>query len=448
MKHRRRWMPIGASMTIIGASLTVPSASASDLSDTVHSMQDIQNQVLLEPDTYEGLYYSSDTNTIHIQAAEAHFSKAYTRYRNIHSTKFGPTRAGQQKVAAVEVDPVQYSRTDLNQTISSIRTAEPWASITRETLATWGIDDANDKVQVGVTHLSKEVREAAAKAFGNKVELVQQSRDTSAIKLTPVKGNLKIVHVPVRPDSNKTLLTSPAASSTAGPPLLDSEPYIGGDRIWREVFPAGQDFIQECTVAGEWDNGGYAMATAGHCQALNHSWNQGYFDQNSGIVYQSGGMGVVFDNAFIEGGSDSELLDSGGYQKSVWSTISGSLHGEPVGGVANAIQGQHVCVGGSFSGTQCSGVVTIADECSIVVGPNPDTGVISSPTACNQTRLNSSSARLVQPGDSGGPAYLDLGTTGVALTGVISAENDNGNTGIYANRIGMQAHYVGDFGHN
>ncbi|MBB1151775.1 MULTISPECIES: hypothetical protein [Amycolatopsis] len=126
-------------------------------------------------------------------------------------------------------------------------------------------------------------------------------------------------------------------------------------------------------MAGVWDTGAQAMASAGHCQSLNHSWQQGYYDVDANKLYYTGGMGTVFVNAFTEGGSDSQLLDAGNYQKDVWSTTSGTLHGEPVGGVANAIQGRQVCLGGSFSGTQCSGVVAIADQCSNVEGPNPDT---------------------------------------------------------------------------
>ena len=241
--------------------------------------------------------------------------------------------------------------------------------------------------------------------------------------------------------SKKTLY----AAATAGPPLIDFEPYIGGDRMWREVDPGGVQEILECTAGGEWNNGAAVMANAGHCQVVNHSWMQGYYDDSTDTLWYSAGIGTVFVNAFTEGGSDSQLLEGANYASDVWSTASGRLEAPVVTAVSNAVAGQPVCLDGSFSGTQCSGTVTIPDQCSIVEGPDPDTGIISTPTMCNQTRVYSASSVISQPGDSGGPVFLDLGNSGVAMLGVISAENDGGHTGVYANRTGMRAHFVGDF---
>jgi hypothetical protein len=296
--------------------------------------------------------------------------------------------------------------------------------------------------------LTPQIEQEATKFFGDKVELVQQARDKEAIKVTRVQSTPNLVKTSSPVGGGKKDPTAQTFGTTAvvGPPLIDSEPYIGGDRMWREVFRDGGTFVFECTAGGEWNNGSSVMATAGHCQKTNYSWYQGYYDQPNNALYYSGGIGTVFVNAFIQNGSDSQLLEGATYLAEVWLSSGGTEYGAArASAVALAVEGQPVCLDGSFSGTQCSGVVTIPDQCSVVEGLDPDTGVIVAPTMCNQTRIHSTTAVISQQGDSGGPAFLDLGTSGVAMLGVISAENDGGYTGVYANRTGMQANFVGDF---
>jgi hypothetical protein len=321
---------------------------------------------------------------------------------------------------------------------------QPWASDIKALLATWGVDPNADKVQVGLTRVTPAIANEASTLFGDRVELVTRSRDKSADKVTKLASPPKIVKV--SPQEKMKLGTSAKlAPAAAGPPLVDSEPYIGGDRMWREFNVAGEEELEECTAGGMWSTGADAMASAGHCSQPNINWTQGYYDQPNNTLWETGPMGFVFVNAYSEGGSDSMLLDGGNYAPDVWSSANGGLEVTPVTAATTvSVAGVSVCFDGSFSGTRCSGHVSIPDQCSIVEGPNPETGIPTDVTVCNQTRVTSATS-IVQFGDSGGPVFLDLGTSGAAALGVISALNDNGLTGVYANRTGMMAHFIGDF---
>lgn len=446
-----RFMPIFGTCVLaagLAGSTFATSANANPMT-TVPSIQDFQVRVQQDPTEFGGMFYDHTSNTLHIAVTSRSYDRLAPSLDSVRAVRGAAGAAFADAQSAVRYDQVEYSQAELQDTARSITTQQPWASDVKPVLATWGIDPAANSVQVGVTKLTPELRQEAAAAFGGKVTLVQQARDKAAIKITPVSAEPKAVRVPKPSATGKGDVAGHAfaTADVAGPPLIDFEPYIGGDRMYREVDPGGQQEILECTAGGEWSTGASTMATAGHCQELNHSWSQGYYDDQANVLYYSGGIGTVFVNSFTQGGSDSQLLDGADYSANVWSTASGSLQASIVSGVANAVEGQEVCLGGSFSGTQCSGFVTIPDQCSNVEGPDPDTGIITAPEMCNQTRAHSDTAVIAQQGDSGGPAFLDLGTSGVAMLGVISAENDGGNTGVYANRIGMQAHYVGDFAH-
>ncbi|MEV5718168.1 hypothetical protein AB0L41_30140 [Amycolatopsis mediterranei] len=444
-------------MPIFGACVLAASLASSAFADsananpmtTVPSIQDFEVRVQQDSTEYGGIFYDHASNILHVAVTSRSFGRLVPSLNGVRAVRGAAGAAFANTQSAVQYDQVKYSQSELQDVARLITRQQPWASDVKPVLATWGVDPAANNVQVGVTKLTPELRQEAAATFGDKVTLVQQARDKASIKMTPVSAKPKAVRVPKPSVTGKTDVARHAfaAADAAGPPLIDFEPYIGGDRMYREVDPGGQQEILECTAGGEWNTGASTMATAGHCQELNHSWTQGYYDDQANVLYYSGGIGTVFVNSFIEGGSDSQLLDGANYSANVWSTASGSLQASIVSGVANAAEGQQVCLGGSFSGTQCSGFVTIPDQCSNVEGPDPDTGIITAPEVCNQTRVHSDTAVIAQQGDSGGPAFLDLGTSGVAMLGVISAENDGGNTGVYANRIGMQAHYVGDFAH-
>ncbi|MEV4150836.1 hypothetical protein AB0J40_44780 [Amycolatopsis sp. NPDC049691] len=414
----------------------VPTAAASTATTGAISFDELRATINASPQAYGDPFYDEAGNTLHVTVAHPEATK---EGRVLRASRIANGEAlGVRGTVGVEVDTVKYSHADLKRVVDRIPTVQPWASDVKAVLATWGIDPKADKVQVGLTRVTPDIANEASALFGDKVELVTRSRDKSADKVTKLASPPKIVKV--APQGKRGF--APAA---AGPPLVDSEPYIGGDRMWREFNVAGEEELEECTAGGMWSNGADAMASAGHCSQPNINWTQGYYDQSTNTLWETGPMGFVFVNAFSEGGSDSLLLDGGNYAPDVWSSANGALEVTPVTAVATVTaQGVPVCFDGSFSGTRCSGRVTIPDQCSIVEGPNPETGIPTQVTVCNQTRATSPTP-IVQYGDSGGPVFLDLGTSGAAALGVISALNDNGNTGVYANRTGMMAHFVGDF---
>jgi hypothetical protein len=437
--------PVVAALLFAANVPTAISSTASGATtESIISFDELRATINASPQAYGDPFYDAAGNTLHVTVAH---SEAMKDGRILRPSRIANGEAlGRHGTVDVEIDNVKYSHADLKRVVNQISSVQPWASDVKAVLATWGIDPKADKVQVGLTRVTPDIANEASALFGDKVELVTRSRDRSADKVTKLASPPKIVKV-APPSKGKagTSAKQSFAPAAAGPPLVDSEPYIGGDRMWREFNVAGEEELEECTTGGMWSTGADAMASAGHCSQPNINWTQGYYDQASNTLWETGPMGFTFVNAFSEGGSDSMLLDGGNYAPDVWSSANGALQVTPVTAVATVTaQGVPVCFDGSFSGTQCSGHVTIPDQCSIVEGPNPTTGIPTQVTVCNQTRVTSPTP-IVQYGDSGGPVFLDLGTSGAAALGVISALNDNGNTGVYANRTGMMAHFVGDF---
>lgn len=207
--------------------------------------------------------------------------------------------------------------------------------------------------------------------------------------------------------------------------------------------------LVECTAGLVWNNGGSIpfMASAGHCGPVNYSWQQGYYDPDSNTIYESGPMGTAFANSFGENQVDGTLLDNNGdYVTAVWENLSGSYQAPAVTSVTNAAVGQNVCLSGSFTGTKCTGIVTVANGCDAITYTDPDTGVTTTVDLCGLTTVESPQS-IVQSGDSGGPVFYGnpaLGN-GVAATGVISAGSADGTQALYSNRIGLQSYFTGDF---
>lgn len=171
---RRRFIPVlSAVLTIAGLTASYSTANASDNATVSYTAQGIQDSIVHNPDDYAGVYCTRDTNTLHVTVTREALSKISALYSRVRSVKFQDAASPAQPAAAVKIEPVRYSRSDLARVMAFVRSAEPWATVTRDTLATWGIDSAADKVQIGVTKITAETRDAAAKAFGDKVELVQ-----------------------------------------------------------------------------------------------------------------------------------------------------------------------------------------------------------------------------------------------------------------------------------
>jgi hypothetical protein len=209
----------------------------------------------------------------------------------------------------------------------------------------------------------------------------------------------------------------------------------------------------QCTAGLIWNNGGPTpfMASAGHCGLQDFSWQQGYFDAGLNTIFETGPMGTTFDNPFGEGQVDGMLLDNDGdYLTALWQNLSGSYTATGVTSLHDAVTGERICTDGSFTGTKCSGVVTIPDTCDSIDYDNPDTGIETTIDLCHLATATSTE-QIVQAGDSGGPVFFgnpSLGK-GVAATGIISAGNiqgpNPGTTVLYTNRIGMKAFFSGDF---
>ena len=445
MISRSRLATLVSCTTLLGLSAAIgPVAVAANgipNSAVVSSaVSDMNAFVQANPSRFGGIYLDQQSGTVHVTVAPGMDSATLAKTQQI-STKASGTK--------IVVDKVPLSYADLQKVLAEVSIKEPWATDTKDIRSSWGIDPITDKVAIGVTTLTPQVLQEARLAFGDSVRLYQEARNSALIRTTWVKSP-RIVNV--RAARSKSNVPATANPAIAGPPLIDSTPYIDGDRMTREIFfPDGSTEIEQCTVGLTWNNGGpeLFMGSAGHCGPVNKPWLQGYFDPSQNTVFETGPMGTPFDNPFSDGNIDGMLMDQGGiigyYATEMWQNISGQYAISPVKFIHDAMVGEHVCFNGSFTGTRCSGTVTSADSCVPIEYKNPDTLIVSVITSCHLATVTSPE-QIVQPGDSGGPVFFGNPADGaVGATGIISAGNAAGTTAFYTNRSGFQGFFSGNF---
>ncbi|MGH7912976.1 MAG: hypothetical protein ACREQM_11385 [Candidatus Dormibacteraceae bacterium] len=298
----------------------------------------------------------------------------------------------------VTLVPATYSLFELQSVLAQIPTAQPWASLAGPLLASWGIDVAANRVDVGLTQVTPTLTAAAVRQFGGSVELQQQARPRSELRRV----------------ARSTSTPAPASESCSD--LFDCAPYSAGDRI---VSQQGYYNIS-CTAgfAAEATSGQVGMLSAAHCGSNGTAWYQGYVD-SANQIYASGLLGETIQQTF-GGAGDYELEDATAYGSRVQGYVWAGAGRYPVTALAYSISGYDACVDGSFSGENCSGRIGNVDECinEIIDG--------SVTTICNVVEITSTNGQVeCRTGDSGGPVF-DLNANGtVDAQGIIDAGVDN-----------------------
>jgi hypothetical protein len=303
---------------------------------------------------------------------------------------------------------------------------QPWITLAKPILATWGIDPGTDKVLIGLTKITPQITAAARSAFGDEVTLIRQKRPQLAIKLMTLPPGYRTAKLSLPHKASARPEKLPALPNQTAPypsRLTDATPYYGGDRIYRLVSSSGGTLIIQCTVAFTWTTPG--MTSAGHCGPTGTVWTQGYYDTSNNTLYNSGTMGTVQNTQWGNNRPDAELITKSSWAPYVYTSTQGSA---PQGGSNPPYVGQTgVCADGSFTGQNCTGVIGRVGFCTDIT--DNLTGQVV--YVCDlDTATSSNGSTIVQSGDSGGPVYFnDNGT--LYAEGVISASsgNINPNTG-------------------
>lgn len=318
--------------------------------------------------------------------------------------ELGP-RHGPQLRLRVRVVP--YSLAQLNKVMNRVWTAGPWAALARPLVTSWYADPVTDRVLIGVTRITPALTQAARAAFGPLARLIHGQRAWLETRLTRL--------------SPHALRMRPLVSASSDPSrLLDSSPYNGGDRIVRTFTYGGNSYVGQCTVAFGWSTG--TMSTAGHCSypsgGVGTTWLQGYYDSANSTIYYTGTMGQVTKNIFGASEGDAALIGKGSYDAYVYTSNTGF---KPVGAYSGVTKGlSGLCADGSFTGENCTGVVAAVNiSVSVQVPLTGQTFVVE------HLDEVTSSSKLVQAGDSGGPCYTHVGSD-LEARGIISAGNDTG----------------------
>ena len=315
-------------------------------------------------------------------------------------------------------ETAQYDLETLNRVRDQLTAASSgFAAQAGKNLTVWYSDPLTDRVRVGVTKVTPSLKKSAETEFGDKVTLFQEPRHYSMDRLTKVNRTPSFQRVATGLKGGKAARSATATATR----LLDSAPYAGGDRIVSQQVINGTNYIVQCTVNFDFamDSGTPSMGTAGHCGGTGVSWLQGYLDDSSKTVKYTGTMGAVYTRQWGNNRTDAELLNDAGNTHGFWTQVyidNTTLN--DVGSVVPVAVGDRSCSDGSFTGQNCSGVVSAAEVCENI---NDDGTIVK---VCNLD-IAKSGTRLVQSGDSGGPVYHENGTT-LHPQGIISAGSSNG----------------------
>jgi hypothetical protein len=357
-----------------------------------------------QPALFGGVYQAGGTVYVdYAQSQAAAGTAALSRF--LHQADGSRQQLGQQ--LRVVTRAVPYSLAQLNQVMARVWTARPWAALARPLITSWYADPVTDKVLIGATQITPALRQAARAAFGPLARLTQGQRaylETNLTRLSPrALRTLRLV-----------------ATRTTPTRLLDKSPYFGGDRIVRVFTYKGDTYVDQCTVGFAWSTG--TMSTAGHCSypsgGVGTKWLQGYYDSSNNTIYYTGTMGDVVKNIFGANVGDAALIGKGSYDSYVYTSSTGY---KAVGAYSGATKGEKgLCADGSFTGQNCTGTVGAVNmSVSVKIPLTGQTFVIE------HLDEVTSSTRLVQAGDSGGPCYNNVGND-LEARGIISAGTDPG----------------------
>lgn len=326
-------------------------------------VQRLDSLIKAQPDEFAGMEADPATHTLKVYLPGAHARQALDRISTLARSDRGDLQW------RLRFSSVDRSLRQLNDTMARVTSQQPWASLAKDALSVWYVDPTINKVHVGVTTLTPALASAAAEAFGDSVQLVQQERPVTANKTYPRPATLRTRKVSQQQLRKLIASERPQAAAATSSPnrLLDALPYWGGDRIVR----VSGNYVYECTGAFDWTTPSVSnvMTTAGHCAPNNTTWLQGYFDQSTSTIYYTGNMGLVYSVQWGNNRIDAELMtDSGGYYDPYVYTgtpICGTACSFHVQGTAAPVVGMNVGLYGSFT-YQSAGRISATNVCANV----------------------------------------------------------------------------------
>jgi hypothetical protein len=392
--------------------------------DDIASLNKIVNR---DPQRYAGVVVDEAAHTVRVYVRAGEQTTATADLAGLRA----PAATGER--LAVQLVPVRRSQAELDTVFRQVTSRQPFAASIQDRLTQWYVDPRTNRVVVGLTSVTDEARAAAAAAFGDAVAVVAADRhDTMSRRITVPSGDLKVV------------TAAPRAARAVPTPtrLLDSTPYYGGDRIIRWTpNPDGTTSIMQCTAAFTVGSGtALYMSTAGHCGPTGTVWQQGYYESGAQIIHTTGTMGTETSVQWGNNRMDAAIMNGGSY----W---NGAVYGGMVNGTAWAVGGQlavavgnSVCSDGSVTKENCSATISAINACLNL----NDNGTIVQ--VCNQALADSTSGRIVQHGDSGGPVLRHT-TTFEEVVGVGLISGGNTDNGLHMNFTQIQ-NFSSTFGVN
>jgi hypothetical protein len=366
MKSRERRIPrllaVPAIAVAVTVGLTVPADAATPRgsadhhavtgTDRSHSNALIR---LVDGDrtTFGGISFDEKTATATVRYDDSASERvAMTRLGRLADTRAGGWRVVLQKVP--------HSLAELDTVRQRVATDAEWRAVAGDVISKWYINVRTNRVTVGVTELTPQVRETAEKLFGDLVTLQVAPRQ----------------HRQSRVD--------------------DFEPWTAGIRIF--FNPGGgctSGFIIR-TVSAPIQR---RMVSAGHCG------NLGATITNNGDL-----VGSVVDQQLAQNGLDYAHIAGRAYEAWMYTGGPDSNVGFPIKGSILSGVGLGVCTNGATTGENCAGQVTAIDICVTF-----DDGI----TTCFLDEAQSTNgSALSNPGDSGGPV-IAFDAAGLKVVGVI-----------------------------
>lgn len=318
-----------------------------------------------------------------------------------------------------------YSSATLLSVMARIPNAQPWATIVRSTLSQWYVDARADRVVVGLTRITSAARAASRHAFGGAVQLTVAPRASLTVR------NLGTATRLVRLPSRRTI-----PNSSGGVRRNDGSPFYGGDEIISYVKEGTKYDVVQCTSSfdaydtlNKWN----VMLTAGHCSAdfPSDTWYSGYI---SGQTFYVGAKeGTIDDETFNNKDPDAMTITQeklGTFSAHVFVGSATSSTNYPLDGSDSFKTGELICTDGVDSGAAiCGPSVTHTGMCVVF---KEGSGTIN---VCDLAEATYSKAFCI-PGDSGGPVYVDMGTTKkVYALGTIEGST-TGENNCYMNELG------------
>lgn len=404
------------------AQANIPGTNDHFISGNPATFTAVASYVSRYPRAFAGVWVNEGRHTLNVGVTSDASGKIVAGIDRVAQAKSRPVAGNQWSLNFVRSG---HSLSSLGRTMRSVTTAQPWATLSARYLSVWYVDSRADRVVVGLTRITPSLRRAAMASLGRSVKLALIERPAMLTYRRTFKTPPRIVHV-------SASRVRPATCSR----VLDCTPYWGGDRLiwWNSTT------VDECTQAFPWTPSGHGntfdvSATAGHCGPTNRTWHQGYYNASNHTIYYTGIAGTTNLRSWGNNLADGETLSNADMTIIVYDESSISGPGATIGSYAQPVQGQTVCADGSFTYQNCSGTVQTVDTCVNVSDGGTTVHV------CHLAYATSSS-RLAQAGDSGGPVYeyTSHGSPPVVkLNGLISAGNSSGTQLYFSNMNGLKS---------